>query len=69
MNHSKVELEFRQALADTDYGLIVGDDGSLKGIWVPETKEGQDIPDAIVNLCVQNFGVDPSADYDVATIQ
>jgi hypothetical protein len=69
MNHSKVELEFRQALADTDYGLIVGEDGSLKGIWVPETMEEREIPDAVVNLCVQKFGVDPSAHDEVATIQ
>jgi|TARA_B110000977_G_scaffold41279_1_gene55539 hypothetical protein len=69
MNHSKVELEFRKSLEDTDYGLIVGADGDLKGIWVPETMEDQDIPDAVVNLCVSKFGINPTSQDEVATIQ
>ena len=46
MSHK--QLEFKEALADTDYGLIVGSDGGLKGIWIPEGKLEDDIPDAIV---------------------
>lgn len=69
MSHKQVELEFRQALDNTDYGLIVGCDGSLKGIWVPETMEGEDIPDPIVSLCIQKFGIDPSGNGEQAVLQ
>ena len=63
MSHSKVELEFRQSLSDTDYGLIIGADGNLKGIWVPNSvADDADIPEAIVHLCVSKFGVDPNAE-------
>ena len=47
MSHKQIELEFKQSLDTTDYGLIVGCDGMLKGIWVPEGMEEQDIPKAL----------------------
>jgi hypothetical protein len=54
------KMEFENALSETDYGLIVGKDGSLKGIWIPSGYEDEDIPDAIVDLCIQRFGIDPN---------
>jgi len=69
MSHKQVELEFKKALEATDYGLIVGCDGELKGIWVPETMDGLDIPEGIVNLCVQKFGIDPNGHGEQAVIQ
>lgn len=69
MNHSKVELEFRESLENTDYGLIVGTDGNLKGIWVPNTVEDDTIPDSIVDLCISKFGIDPTAESQSATLQ
>jgi|TARA_B110000503_G_scaffold41754_1_gene68596 hypothetical protein len=61
MSHNQVELEFKKSLESTDYGLIVGCDGMLKGIWVPESQDGLDIPDAIVDLCIEKFGIDPNS--------
>jgi hypothetical protein len=61
MSHNQVELEFRKSLESTDYGLIVGCNGMLKGIWVPEIRDGLDIPDAIVDLCIEKFGIDPNS--------
>ena len=69
MNHSKIELEFRESLEQTDYGLIVGADGNLKGIWVPNTVEDDIIPDAIVNLCISKFGIDPNNSGHQAVLQ
>tara|TARA_Y100000389_G_scaffold200649_1_gene241552 strand:- start:1541 stop:1750 length:210 start_codon:yes stop_codon:yes gene_type:complete len=60
MSHSNINLEFKQTLSSTDYGLIIGSDGMLKGIWVPETMDGLDIPEGIVNMCVEKFGIDPN---------
>ena len=69
MNHNKVELEFNKSLDNTDYGLIVGKDGNLKGIWVPNTVDHNTIPDEIVNLCIEYFGIDPSSEQQAATLQ
>ena len=67
MSHK--QLEFKEALADTDYGLIVGIDGGLKGIWIPEGKLEDDIPDAIVSLCIARFGINPNGHGHEAVLQ
>ena len=69
MSHKQVVLEFKQSLSETDYGLIVGSDGSLKGIWVPCALEDIDIPDAIVSLCISKFGIDPNGNGHQAVLQ
>jgi len=69
MSHKQVELEFKQSLSETDYGLIVGSDGALKGIWIPVGREDADIPDAIVSLCIAKFGIDPNGNGHQAVLQ
>jgi len=69
MSHKQITLEFKQSLDTTDYGLIVGCDGVLKGIWVPESKGHEDIPQGIVDMCVQKFGIDPNGHGEQAVIQ
>ena len=56
------DVEFGDSLDEDDYGLIISKDGILKGLWIPEKHEDTDIPDVIVNLCVNYFGLDPNAD-------
>lgn len=55
-------VEFSSTLEEDDYGLIVGSDGSLKGIWVPEGREDAEVPESIVELCKDYFGIDPNMD-------
>jgi len=62
MSHSKIELEFDKTLESTDYGLIIDKNGQLKGIWIPNTINHLTIPDAIAQLCVEQFGIDPNCD-------
>ena len=69
MSHKQIELEFRKSLSETDYGLIVGCDGNLKGIWIPVGLEDAEIPDAIVSLCVAKFGIDPNGAGEHAVLQ
>ena len=69
MSHKQITLEFKKSLEDTDYGLIVGCDGMLKGIWVPEGMDGLDIPQGIVNICISKFGIDPNGHSDQAMLQ
>lgn len=67
MNHK--QLEFKEALTETDYGLIVGKDGNLKGIWIPAGHEDDEIPDAVVSICIQHFGIDPNGNGEATVLQ
>lgn len=69
MNHTKIELEFREALDETDYGLIIGANGELKGIWVPNGSHDRAIPQGIVNMCQQQFGIDPNNESHYSVLQ
>lgn len=60
---SKV-LEFEDALGERDYGLIISEEGKLKGIWIPEGQDDEEIPDAVVEICKMFFGIDPNEDNE-----
>ena len=58
------EIEFEDALEPTDFGFIVcGKTGTLKGLWIPAEMEEMPVPETIVNLCIDYFGIDP-AEFD-----
>lgn len=62
-------MGFVNTLEEDDYGIIVGKDGNIKGIWVPQHLESQDqLPSSIASLCESNFGVDPNDDSCYHTI-
>ena len=57
---SKTEIEFEDALEPTDFGFIVcGKTGRLKGLWIPEEMEEEPVPENIIRMCVEHFGIDP----------
>jgi hypothetical protein len=65
-NHKRsAQVNFDDALTKDDYGLIVSKDGQLKGIWIPDGADDADeIPQAVVELCMQYFSLDPNADEE-----
>lgn len=58
-------LRFEDALEDDDWGLIIGKDGSLKGLFIPEGEEEADVPEAIIQICIKFFGVDPTEEHTI----
>ena len=67
MDNEKVS--FDEALDDEDFGFIVcGKTGKLKGLWIPEGQEEDNVPEVIIKLCVEFFGIDPEEFNDVPTI-
>ena len=63
MNESSIKFE--EALEDTDFGLIIcGKTGKLKGLWIPEGMEEEPVPETIVNLCCEVFGIEESEFFD-----
>jgi len=58
------DLEFGDALDERDYGLIISEYGELKGIWIPEGQDDDEVPSVIVNICKIFFGIDPNEDNE-----
>ena len=59
MTEPKV-VNFEQALEDDDWGIIIGKDGTLKGMFIPEGQDEELVPEVIVKLCIDYFGIDPT---------
>jgi hypothetical protein len=58
-----MSVKFEDALEDTDYGLIIcSKTGRLKGLWVPDGADEDHVPQSIVDICKENFGIDPNED-------
>ena len=45
-------------LDEDDWALIIGPDGNLKGLFIPDGKDDEEVPDSIVYICEKYFGVD-----------
>lgn len=64
----KYSLKFERTLEDNDYGLIISQTGSLKGIWVPDHLWDEPFPMSIVKICIENYGINPNdADEELVT--
>ena len=62
-------MGFEETLEEDDYGIILGKDGSLKGIWIPSHLEDEDeLPESIRQLIRTVFGIDPNSDAQTVTI-
>ena len=60
MSHDYMGLE--DTLEDDDYGFILDKQGNLKGIWIPSNNEDKEVPEAIVKLIKDYWGIDPNDD-------
>jgi len=61
-----MSVKFDDTIDENDYGLIVcGLTGRLKGIWIPEGKDQELVPDTVAKVCIEHFGVDPNDDDEV----
>ena len=53
------KITFEEALEDDDWGLIIDKTGKLKGLFIPDSSDGNDVPENIIRMCVEHFGIDP----------
>jgi len=58
-------VTFEESLEDTDWGLIIGKDGTLKGMFIPEGEDEAEPPQAIIDICVKYFGIDPTEEHTI----
>jgi hypothetical protein len=62
-------MGFSETLEEDDYGIIIGKDGTVKGIWVPRHLENEEqLPAAIANMCEDTFGIDPNDQSNYHTL-
>ena len=43
-------VTFEESLEDDDWGLIIGKDGTLKGMFIPEGDSEAEVPEAIIQI-------------------
>ena len=55
-------VAFEESLEDGDWGLIFGPNGELKGLFIPEGQEERMVPESIIEICQQYYGVDLAVD-------
>ena len=65
---TKHTTTFDDALDDDDFGLIVSSKGELKGIWMPEGKDEEEVPEGITDMLMRYSGVDPNSPEQTATL-
>ena len=57
------KITFEESLGDSDWGLIIDKNGRLKGLFIPEGSDEDDVPDNIIQLCCNQFGINPEEFY------
>ena len=56
-------ITFEESLGDNDWGLIIDKNGHLKGLFIPDGSSEDDVPENIIRLCCNQFGIDPQEFY------
>ena len=62
---TKKKVSFEDSLDDTDFGLIISSKGELKGMYMPEGEDEEQIgfvPKEIVQILYQVYGMNITED-------
>ena len=62
MSNESKSLE--EHLDDNDWALIIGPDGNLKGMFIPDGSDEDEIPYSIVAIMEKFFGISFDEDND-----
>ncbi len=57
------KITFEESLEDSDWGLIIDSKGNLKGLFIPDGSDEDDVPEAIIQMCVTQFNINPDEFY------
>jgi hypothetical protein len=50
-------IGLEDAFDDTDFGIIISPEGDLKGLFIPAGMEDELVPEVIVNILEQYWGI------------
>jgi hypothetical protein len=51
-------------LEENDWAIIIGDDGNLKGLFIPDGKDEALVPESIIVIMEKYFGLDLNEEDD-----
>jgi len=54
----KEALTLEAQLGEDDWAIIIGKDGNLKGLFIPDGMDQDLVPESIVTIMAEYFGVD-----------
>lgn len=57
------KITFEESLGESDWGLIIDKNGRLKGLFIPEGSDEDNVPESIIQVCVTQFGINPEEFY------
>ena len=63
---SEKDLTLEAQLGEDDWAIIIGNDGNLKGVFIPSGKDEELVPESIVEIMATYFGID--FDEDAPTL-
>jgi hypothetical protein len=52
------DLSLYDQMDEDDWALIIGSDGNLKGMFIPEGKDEDEVPKSIVYIMENYYGID-----------
>jgi hypothetical protein len=52
------ELSLEEQLGEDDWALIIGKDGNLRGVFIPTGSDEDMVPESIVQIMAEYFGID-----------
>jgi hypothetical protein len=63
---SKVKKSLFDQMKDDDWAIIIGKDGELRGVFMPEGDDEDEVPEAIVSIMENYYGIDffDEGDYE-----
>lgn len=64
--NKKKDLTLEEQIGDDDWAIIIGNNGNLKGIFIPQGMDEELVPESIVQIMAQYFGVDFEEEIDEA---
>ena len=57
------KITFEESLEHDDWGLIIDKNGRLKGLFIPDGANEDEVPENIIQLCCNQFGINPDEFY------
>lgn len=62
MNDESKTLEAQ--LDEDDWAIIIGKNGNLKGLFIPDGKDEDEVPESIIHIMMDYYGVNFDIDDD-----
>ena len=68
MNEDEDRESLYDQIGDDDWAIIIGNDGNLKGLFIPEGKDEDAVPESIVAIMEEFYGIDFDEEIDEAVL-